>query len=136
MDENIVTANTFVEPEDVVSPVETVAEPVQEAPVFDPVASASQIFKMYFPIYCKQLDKLSKKQMIRLSKAVIGLPLEEGFKPNLKDEKEMQAYYIMERLLQAKMVIIHHVMSELQRKQELKAAEEALKAPAEEKGVD
>lgn len=135
--ENIVTANTFKEEvAEVAVPMEPPTEPTQEAPVFDPVASASQIFKTYFPIYCKQLDKLSRKQILRLNKAVIGLPLEEGFKPNLKNTEEMQAYYVLERLFQAKMVIFHHVMTEHQHKQELKAAEEASKPPAEEKGVD
>ncbi len=102
-------------------------------PQFDPVASASQIFETFFPIYCKQLDKLSSKQIRRLAKAAIGLPLEEGFKPNLKDEKELNAYFVLERLMQAKMVLMHSVLTEKQREQEAKTkAQLEAQAKAEE----
>jgi hypothetical protein len=123
---NIVEENTFKEPEvkaEVTMPTaeETAAAANPPPPAFDPVASASQVFQKYFPLYCGEVDKLSQKQMKRVAKAVIGLPLEEKVKPNLKDEKELNAFYLAERLLQAKMVIIHHAMVEQQRKSQEKA---------------
>lgn len=92
-------------------------------PPFDPVQAASSLFETYFPIYCKQLDNLSRKQIVRLTKALVGLPLEEGFKPNLKDEKEVQAFMVGERLLQAKMVITHSVLTERQKEIEARKLE-------------
>jgi hypothetical protein len=109
---------------DVKQAVENEVEKTEEAPKFDPVQMASQIFETYFPIYCQQLDKLSRKQIVRLTKAVMGLPLEEGFKPNLKDPMEMQAFFVAEKLFQAKMVITHSVLLERQRELAEKAKTE------------
>ncbi len=123
---NIVEENTFKE-EPKVMPTAEEAAAATPPPVFDPVSAASQVFQKYFPMYCGEVEKLSQKQMKRVAKAVIGLPLEEGCKPNLKDEKEMNAYYLAERLMQAKLVIIHHAMTEQHRKSQEKAAEAAKK---------
>ncbi len=124
-EENIVEANTYKENPAQEASLEQAKQDAiaKQAPVFDPVATASQIFEYYFPIYCKQMDKLSRKQLLRLGKAVIGLPLEEGFKPNLKNKEEMQAYFVLERLFQAKMILITAAMQDKMRKQDEKALE-------------
>ena len=133
---DIVKEATFQEPDTKERNIEQAkidgAAKEQEEAKFDPVAAASQIFETYFPIYCKQLDKLSKKQSMRVAKAVMGLPLEEGFKPNVKDKLEMDCYYVAERLHQAKLILFHSILAEKQRKLEEKQAEEAVKAVPQE----
>lgn len=107
--------------------LKTEAKELEEAPKevkFDPVQSASAVFSMYFPIYCQCLEKLSRKQIIRVTKAIVGMPLEET-KLNLKDPAEVRAFMLGEKLLQAKMVITHHVLTEKQKESEAKKLEES-----------
>ena len=119
---NIVEANTYKESTEKQVVLAETEELKPSKPEFDPLAAASQIFESYFPIYCKYLDELSTKQIRRISKAAMGLPLEDKFKPNLKDAEEVQAYYVFERLLQAKMIIMHSVLTTQQKEFEAKKA--------------
>jgi hypothetical protein len=87
----------------------------------DPVNSAALLFKMYYPRFSRDLNTLSLKSLRRLVRAWIGVPLEEAM-PNFKNQEEMTAYAIGERLLEAKMVVTLHTL--FQHSQQIQSAEE------------
>ena len=116
---NIVEENTFKEPEektlDFIEQAKADWELKEVPPTFDPIATSSAIFQNYYPMFCNQLDKLSRKQMVRLMKASYGIPLETDIKPNLKDPEEMKSFFLGEKLLQSKMVLMHAFFIERQK---------------------
>lgn len=103
-------------------PEEVIAEETVKQPDFSPIDAASQVFSSYFPVYCNLLDKLSRKQIVRLNKALMGMPLED-VSPNLKNEVEVQAFMIGQKLFESKMVITYHVLTERQKEFEEKHKE-------------
>lgn len=74
-----------------------------------PEDAAAMLFKLYWPIFKNVVERLSNKSLKRLIKAMIAVPLEDAY-PNLKNEIEKNAYAISERLLQAKVLMVIHMM--------------------------
>lgn len=72
------------------------------------------LFTLYWPMLRDKVEnKLSAKSLRRLIKAMICVPLEDA-KLNIKLDEEREAYAIIERLMEAKLVMILSALYEHQ----------------------
>lgn len=81
-----------------------------------PEQVAIKIYDTLLPQFDLQLQQLSKKGLQRVLNALVKVPLIQ--EPNL-DKLEKNVYSIVDRLIEAKFIMISHVINE-----ELKEAEE------------
>lgn len=89
-------------------------------PVFSPQDTAAQIFKHYYPMYTRLVNKLGKNSLMRLNQALVGYPLEDNIKPNPKNNDEKLAFYLADKLIQAKTLLIQYSLLEQQKELEEK----------------
>lgn len=108
--DNKLETSTALTPE-VVDAATSTETPTQQTDSQDPVEFMSTMFGMTYPRFLAALEnpKMSKRAMYRVIRALIGVPLEE-VPPNFKNEIEKEAYFLGERLLEAKTVIILDTM--------------------------
>lgn len=89
---------------------------VQDQTPKDPMAGIAQMIAAYKIPFVNLVDQLSNKSLRRLLKSLVLLPLEDYF-PNLKNKEEKTAFAVGEKLLQAKLTLIHYTALEEQAKQ-------------------
>lgn len=87
----------------------------------DYVGQATQVFSILFPRFTAKLDALSNKSLKRVTRSLIGVPLEIPTH-NLKRAEEIEVYLMGERLLEAKSVIVLDIMFRHQKELESLAA--------------
>jgi hypothetical protein len=98
------------------TPEEIEAQLVKEQIPEDPMAGIAQMIAGYKTPFVNLVDGLSSKSLKRLLKALVLLPLED-FVPNMKRKEEKTAFLVGEKLLHAKLTMIHYTALEEQARQ-------------------
>jgi hypothetical protein len=76
----------------------------------DPVEIAAQMLTYYTPMYNKVIDKLSSRQLRRVTKSIVEFPLGKTYVH--KDPLELEAFNLGKALLDAKYVMIAQTYSD------------------------
>lgn len=101
----------------VASPEDVEKQLVKEQTPEDPMAGIASLISTYKIPFVNIVSGLSNKALKRLIKALVLLPLED-YVPNMKEKNEKMAWQIGEKLLHAKLTLIHYTALEEQVKQE------------------
>lgn len=110
------------------SPADVEKELIKEQTPQDPMAGIASLIATYKIPFINLVNNASNKALRRLIKALVLLPLED-FVPNMKEQNERMAWQIGEKLLHAKLTLIHYTALEETARQE----EEKQKILAEQK---
>lgn len=66
---------------------------------------ATDVFSRYYPVFSRNLERFSRKSLKRIIRTVVANPIEElSINPKSKDEMDM--CMLIEKLMEAKMVIV------------------------------
>lgn len=76
----------------------------------DPVEMASMMLTIYTPRFCELIDKLSARQLRRVTKSIVEFPVGKTYKHT--DPKEAEAFAIGKNLLDAKYVLVANTYNE------------------------
>lgn len=91
----------------------------------DPVEIASMMLTLYTPRFCAIVDRLSNRQLRRVTKSIVEFPIGKTYKHN--DPLEAECFAIAKNLMDAKYVLIADTYNQNREK----IFEEAAKAAAQ-----
>jgi len=98
-------------------------EQAKAAQPADPEEIASMMLTLYTPRFCNLVDRLSNRQLKRLTKSLIEYPIGKSYDHN--DKVEAEAFHLGKNLLDAKMVLVYNVYANRQEEIVTKAASAA-----------
>ena len=76
----------------------------------DPVEIASMMLTVYTPRFCNLVDKLSSRQLRRVTKSIVEYPVGKTYKHT--DKLEQECFAIGKNLLDAKYVLVANTYNE------------------------
>lgn len=99
------------------SPEDIEKQLIKEQTPKDPMEGIANLIFTYKTPFINIVNGLSNKALRRLIKALVLLPLED-FVPYMKEKNEKMAWQVGEKLLHAKLTMIHYTALEEQAKQQ------------------